>query len=298
MTLTRRALASFSLWWATQTNSRAGPPPDPLAYLTDPAFQPHDGPRGKVEQFVFDRSVIYPGYRHACAVYLPNQRFVSHAPALMVFQDGPHFVGANGVWRTPDVLDNLIAAGAVPPMIGVFVSPGFDTRLVHGSRAAHDSVTLERSVEYDTLSTVYSDFLLNEILPLAAGYGTWTDDPDQHGIGGHSSGAICAFTVAWNRPDKFRKVYSANGSFTNIRGGGKYPEIVAAGPKRPLRVYQWSDTHDMSRPDWGDWATANKAMAAALEAAGYDHEFEFGEGSHNPIYAAARFPAALKWLWR
>jgi enterochelin esterase family protein len=298
MTLTRRVVTSLALWLATQRRGRAAPPPEALAYLADPVFQPHDGPRGKVEHFVFDASRIFAGYRHWCAIYLPNRQFVSRAPALMVFQDGPHFAGATGDWRTPYVLDNLIASGAVPPMVGVFVSAGFVPGLPRGSREAHDSVTRERSVEYDTLSNAYGDFLLNELLPLAAGYGTWSDDPELHGIGGHSSGAICAFTVAWNRPDRFRKVYSANGSFTNIRGGGKYPDIVARGPKRPLRVYQWSDTHDMSRPDWGDWASANKAMAAALEAAGYDHKFEFGEGTHNPIYAAARFPEALKWLWR
>jgi enterochelin esterase family protein len=296
--ITRRALGWLSAGLATARRGRAEVPPEAKAYLADPVFQPHAGPRGKVERFFIDESSLYPGYRHWCAVYRPDPQVISREPALMVFQDGQSFAAAKGPWRTPDVLDNLIASGTLPPMIAVFVSPGFNPNLVAGSKPARDTANHQRSVEYDTLSTAYSDFLMNEVLPRAAAYGKWSSDPNLHGIGGHSSGAICAFTVAWHRPDMFRKVYSANGSFTNIRGGDKYPTIVAATPKRPLRVYQWSDTNDMSRPDWGDWASANKAMAAALSAAGYDHRFDFGEGSHNPVYAAARFPGALKWLWR
>ncbi len=41
-----------------------------------------------------------------------------------------------------------------------------------------------------------------------------TDDPEGRGICGSSSGGICAFNAAWQRPDQFRKVYSTIGSFT------------------------------------------------------------------------------------
>jgi enterochelin esterase family protein len=267
---------------------------NPKAYLAGADFQPFAGPTGTMREFMLEESRIFPGYRHWWGIYTPAPAFTTKPPALMVLQDGPAFSNREGPWRVPDVLDHMIARREVPPMVVVFVAPGT-------LQARPDQIkprASDRSLEYDTLSTRYADFLLQEILPLAQAIATWRDDPDDHAIGGHSSGAICAFTVAWNRPDKFRKVYSANGSFTNIRGGDAYPGLVRTQPKRPLRVYQWSDTHDMSRPDWGDWATANHAMAAALDAAGYDHLFEFGEGTHNPIYAAARFQGALRWLWR
>jgi enterochelin esterase family protein len=274
--------------------SHAGPQVYNDPYTTTPDFQPFDGPRGTLRASVFNTSRIYPGLHHWWGIYTPAQAFTSGPPALMVFQDGLEFTYPNGPWRTPLVLDNLIAQKAIPPMVAVFVAAG---RPLNGVGTFQSNLD-QRSVEYDTLSPLYAEFLFTEIQPMAAAHASWTDDPDQHAIGGHSSGAICAFTVAWNHPDKFRKVFSANGSFTNIRGGNAYPGIVRAGPKRPLRIYMWSDTHDMSRPEYGDWATANKAMAAALKESGYDIRFDFGEGSHNPRFAAPHFPDAMKWLWR
>jgi enterochelin esterase family protein len=261
------------------------------AYLDRPEFRPHDGPRGIFKSFVIEDCRAFPGTRHWCGVYAPHPDIAAgKATGLMVLQDGPKFAGADGAWRTPNVLDTLIGAGTIPPIAGVFVSPGF--------RADGTGKAEQRSLEYDTLSAAYSDFLIDEVLPRAALHASWSRDPDLHAIGGWSSGAICGFTVAWQRPDAFRKIYSANGSFTNIRGGGAYPRIVLDGPKRPLRVYLCSTTHDLSRPDWGDWPSANKAMAAALEQAGYDTRFDFGDGTHEPAYAASRFPEALNWLWR
>jgi len=279
---------------ATLASARAAPQLYNDPYATTPDFQPYDGPRGAFRPAVFTQSRIYPDLRHWWAIYTPAQAFVSGPPALMVFQDGLEFTYPNGPWRTRNVLDNLIAQKIIPPMVAVFVAAG---KPLGGTGDAAANMT-QRSVEYDTLSPLYGRFLFEEILPLAATHATWSADPQMHAIGGHSSGAICAFTVAWNNPNKFRKVFSANGSFTNIRGGNAYPGIVRHGPKRPLRIYMWSDTHDMSRPDWGDWATANKAMAAALQEGGYDLRFDFGEGTHNPRYAAPHFPEALRWLWR
>jgi enterochelin esterase family protein len=62
-------------------------------------------------------------------------------------------------------------------------------------------------------------------------------DPDRHGIGGASSGAIAAFTVAWQRPNDFRKVLSIVGSFVNLRGGDAYADIARASERKPIRVF-------------------------------------------------------------
>jgi enterochelin esterase-like enzyme len=263
-----------------------------ISYLDNHDFRRSSGPKGTLRSFRLDTSAMFTGYRHWWAVYTPAQELTWRRPALMVFQDGTLFARLDGPWRTPIVLDNLIARRQIPPMVAVFVGAGADPDPAHPT--AYKS---NRSVEYDMLGPKYCDFLLREILPLAQSYAIWSEDPNDHGIGGHSSGAICAFTAAWNRPDQFRKVYSANGSFTHIRGGDAYPAIIREQPKRPLRIYQWSDTHDLSTPAWGDWVSANRLMTDALDAAGYDHQFDFGEGTHDPRYAAAHFPKALRWLW-
>jgi enterochelin esterase family protein len=291
--LTRRGIIGAALGGLLSSTRGFTSDASKTRYLRGPDFQPHAGPRGTFSQYTFEDSKIFPGFRHWWGLYLPNPAFMTKPPALMVFQDGMSFSAPTGPWRTIDIFDDLISGGVLPPLVGLFISPGF----VPNDPTAKARSGQERSFEYDTLSNAYSDFLFHEILPRAAQYVKWSDDPEMHAIGGHSSGAICAFTVAFNHPDKFRKVYSANGSFTNIRGGDKYPEIVRTSPKRPLKVYMWSDTNDMSTPAWGNWAAANKIMAKALAEAGYVHKFEFGEGTHDPAYAAARFPAALKWLW-
>ena len=268
--------------------------PPPNGYLNGGDFAPFQGPSGTFQMSVLWDSQIYPGFFHWWGVYQPASAFTgSGKPALMVFQDGSMFVNPGGPWRTRWVLDNLIAQRAIPPMVAVFIAPG---RPLGATQPGF--MTAERSLEYDSLSPRYSQFLLNEILPRARALATWTDDPAMHGIGGHSSGGSCAFTVAWLRPDLFRKVYSANGSFTNIRGADVYPSLVLKSPRRPIRVYQWSDVNDMRNRQYGDWASANRAMAAALQTAGYDHRFDFGAGTHNPAFAAAHFADALKWLWR
>lgn len=49
---------------------------------------------------------------------------------------------------------------------------------------------------------------------------------------------------------------------------------------------------------WGSWSEANKAMAAALDQKGYDHQFVFGHDVHCGLYGALILPDAMRWLWR
>jgi enterochelin esterase-like enzyme len=155
-----------------------------------------------------------------------------------------------------------------------------------------------RSVEYDTLDSRYATFLLTEILPEVRRFVSITDNPEGRGIAGFSSGGICAFTVAWQRPDQFRKVLSANGSFTNIRGGNIYPDLVRQSDRKPIRVFLQSGEHDAVNPLWGSWPEANKRMAAALDEKSYDTQFVFGLGTHNPAHASSIFPDTMRWVWR
>ena len=250
-------------------------------------------PKGKFRAFRLHASQVFPGYNHWWAIYSPPTLSSARPPSLMVFQDGISFCRPGNPYQTLSVLDSLTALQKIPQMVAVFVQPGI---VLDPSQAA--GYRSDRSFEYDSLGPRYSEFLLKEILPLARLQASWSDDPNDHGIAGHSSGAIAAFTVAWNRPDQFRKVYSANGSFTNIRGGNTYPSLIREQHKRPLRIYLWTDTHDLSRPGWGNWTVANQKLADALSASSYDYWFDFGEGTHDPKYAARHFPEALRWLWR
>ena len=130
-------------------------------------------------------------------------------------------------------------------------------------------------------------------------------DPERHGIGGSSSGAIAAFTVAWERPNHFRKVLSNVGSFTNIRGGHAYPDIIRKSEKKPLRVFLWTGattiagsardgTYDQTR----DWFYQNVRMQQALTEKGYDVNYSWGIQRHGQKMVRTVFPEMMRWLWR
>ena len=235
----------------------------------------------------------------------------------MVFQDGHAYVNDEkwADFRTPTVFDNLIHKGEMPPTIGVFVDPGiFDRQLEDGEMPAkrgwNNPRPGNRANEYDVLSDAYVNFLLTEILPdvekqLAASRKerggkpiTISTDPKMRAICGSSSGGICAFTVAWERPDEFGKVISHIGSFTNIRGGHVYPALVRAEKEpRPIRVALQDGSGDLNN-DYGNWWLANQQMASSMEYRKWDVKTWWGEGGHNGQDAGRVFPDELKWLWR
>ena len=127
-----------------------------------------------------------------------------------------------------------------------------------------------------------------------------TRGADGRAIGGASSGAICAFTVAWERPNEFRKVISLIGSFTNLRGGHVYPDRVRKLDRKPIRIFIQDGSHDNRRPrdPTRDWHLQNQAMVAALKEKGYDMTYVFGEGGHSDDHGGAILPDILRWIWR
>ena len=267
---------------------------------TRPKWEPHPDaiaqdnvPKGTVEQMGSWESKIFPGTTRDWAVYVPAQYKADEPAALMVFQDGERMRDINGRWRIPTVFDNLIARGDMPPTIAVFLNPGHD-RSKKTKKGKHSN----RGFEYDSLGARYVRFLLNEIIPEVSKRYTISDDPDMHAIGGSSSGAICAFTAAWERTGYFRKVFSSVGSFTNLRGGNFYPAQVRKTEPKPIRVYMADTSGDVDNA-FGSWPWSNQRMASALKYMGYDVRFDWAEGyAHNADFGSARFPDAMKWLWR
>jgi enterochelin esterase-like enzyme len=269
------------------------PSPDDQ-YVPGPDSKPQEGvPKGTVTKYEWNDSNVYPGTRRNYWVYVPAQYDGTTPACVYVSQDGIQY-------SAPVVFDNLIAKKQMPVTIGIFINPGVFPPKPGDPEKKPDgkpNTRSNRSVEYDTLSDAYAKFLLDEILPEVAKKYKLTDNPDGRCIAGASSGGICAFTVAWQRPDAFRKVFTNVGSFTNIRGGNVYPDLVRKADKKPIRVFQQDGANDLDNR-FGNWPAANKAMAAALDEKGYDHQFVFGEGVHSSKHATAIFPDAMRWMWR
>jgi enterochelin esterase family protein len=274
------------------------PPPDP-DFPLGPDSHPKDGvPQGIITRHDF-RSDIFKGTLRQYYLYLPANYTKETEAALMVFQDGHAYVQQDGQFRVPTVFDNLIHSGEMPPTVGVFVNPGWFTDKIEGRQAwkAPEGVQTDRSVEYDTLSDAYVRMLDEELLPEIEKTATLSKDPTMRAICGMSSGGICAFTAAWQRPQSFAKVVSHIGSFTNIRGGDAYPGIIRKTEKKPLRIFLQDGSNDLNNRH-GNWWLGNLQMESALEFMDYDLKTAWGEGSHDGKHGGAIFPDTMRWLWR
>jgi enterochelin esterase family protein len=249
-------------------------------------------PEGTVTKKRWVSEKIFPGTERDFWVYVPQQYKGTEPAALLVLQDGGAYVDPQGQFRTTIVLDNLIHQGAIPVTIAVFINPGQIPATAEGQKPRAN-----RSFEYDTLSDQYARFLLEELLPEVGRELKLTADPVHRVIGGISSGAICAFTAAWERPDAFGKVLSHVGSYTNIRGGHVYPSLIRKTERKPIRIFLQEGSNDLDNLH-GSWPLANQEMAAAFKFAGYDYRFEYGDGGHNGKHGGALMPESLRWLWR
>jgi enterochelin esterase family protein len=267
-------------------------------------------PKGKVTTYTLEDSKTFPGYSRRWSLYIPAQYDGKKPAALMVFQDGGGYVNLKGSWRVPTVFDNLIDAKQMPVTIALFIDPGFspDKNNPNGKDAKGKPLgKSNRSFEYDSVTDKYVTFLLEEMIPLAESKGVViSKDPLHRGIAGSSSGGICAFNAAWQRPDAFSKVFTTIGSFTNIRGviskgkevgGNVFPDLVMKEDKKNIRIFSQDGSHDLTN-EFGVWPEANQKMADAWKAKGYDYQFVLGEGTHNPRHGGMLFPEAMKWLWR
>lgn len=286
----------FILLLATVTGTSAQEPRVELRYPYGSDSLRHDNvPRGSLSTHHWFESKVFPGTKRRYYVYTPKQYVVSQPAALMVFQDGHTYVSEDGDFRVPTVFDNLIHKGDMPVTIGVFVDPGHkkNTLPAQGWKPTPEN----RSYEYDTLSSDYAEFLLTEILPEVAENRNIMTDPEGRAICGISSGGICAFTVAWERPDQFRKVLSHVGSFVNIRHGDTYPGTIRKTQNKPLRIFLQDGSNDLDNRH-GNWPLGNKQMAGALAFRNYDFKFVYGDGAHNGNHGGAILPESLRWLWR
>jgi enterochelin esterase family protein len=277
-----------------------------LYYKLAPDAVVQDGvPKGEIRGPFTLTSQAYPGTQHTYWVYVPAQYDPGTPASLMIYNDGQAFKAPEGDVRAPAVMDNLIYRREIPVMIAVFVNPGRRTDQPEPVLNNWGDRDTNRPTEYNTLDDKYARVIVDELLPVLYKEYNISKDPERHGIGGSSSGAIAAFTVAWERPDHFRKVLSNVGSFTNLRGGHVYPDIIRKSDKKPLRVFlvdgrndnrglKADGTYDQTR----DWFYQNVRMQQALTEKGYDVNYSWGIQKHGQKMLQTVFPEMMRWLWR
>jgi hypothetical protein len=277
-----------------------------------------DTPKGRLEGPFLFRSRIIANTVRKYWVFVPAQYTPEKPASVLVFQDGQRATNPEGSLRVPTVLENLIHRGQIPVTVGIFITPG------HTGEKYPEDLGMKnpdhRAEEYDALDDTYARFLVEEMLPEVGKKYRLSSDPEQRAIGGTSSGAICAFTVAWHRPDAFRKVISLIGSYTSIGykpaqggkplvpGGDLYPGLIRKSPIRPMKIFLQDGSNDLDN-EHGNWFLANQQMLSALEWANAEAERKqapgpryvvrhvWGDGAHSDQHGGAILPDILRWLW-
>lgn len=282
-----------------------------------PDHHPQKGvPKGRLEgPFEFYSTIIENTVRRYW-VFIPAQYTSAKAASVLVFQDGQRATNPKGSTRIQQVMENLIASGDMPVTIGIFITPGNSSNKYPNDLGMGNPD--HRAQEYDDMSDRYARFLIDEMLPEVGKKYNLSTDPEQRAIGGTSSGAIAAFTVAWHRPNAFRKVYSAIGSYVSIGfhpeqspiklGGQDYPALIRRGAIRPMRIFVQDGINDLDN-EWGNWFLSNQQMVSAMRYANriadknkqtgprYEVTTVWTDGVHSDKHPGALLPEALRWLW-
>ena len=299
----RNALCCLAAMVAVAAAQEANP--DAYYKLGPDSLEQEGVPKGAIRGPFTLPSQAYPGTQHTYWVYVPAQ-YDSSAPAsLMIFNDGQAFMAPEGDMRAQNVMDNLIWRRELPVMIGVFINPGRRPDQPEPNLREWGDRTTNRPTEYNTLDDKYARVICDELMPVLVKEYNIAKDPERHGIGGSSSGAIAAFTVAWERPNQFRKVLSSVGSFVNLRGGDAYPDIIRKSEKKPIRVFLQDGRNDNRGAGRGgayderrDWFLQNVRMMQALTEKGYDVNYAWGMNRHGQKMSGAILPSMMRWLWR
>ena len=302
-------------------------------YVAAPETKPMDGvAEGRLEQFVMESKdckrfnpgiarkefgVVDPNnpktlivqtheidYRRTITVYVPAGYTPGKEAPVLVTHDGPP-------QGKPDrnlvrILDNLIAQKRIPSLVAVMIQNG------GGDAQGH-----ERGREYDTLSPLFAEFIEEEVFPLVEkNCGVkLTKDPEARATMGSSSGAAAAFTMAWYRPDLFRRVISLSGTFVNQQwpfnpetpdgAWGYHTTLIPNSASKPIRIWMCVGDRDNFNPNvmrdgMHDWVEANHRMAKVLREKGYRYQYLFCQNSGHGVGNARPqlLPQALEWVWK
>ena len=267
---------------------------------------PENIPRGTVTMFTMrsEETRMFPGvagpYTRNVWVYVPAGYVPGTILPLMIDHDGR----ADAVIQSQliVVMDNLIAQKRLPMMAGVFIANGGDLR------------PSERSLEYDTVSGKYAEFIEHEVLPLAekTAHVTFTKDPDLRGVIGQSSGSAAALAMAWFHPDWYHRVISYSGTFVNIQNNAEFPRgawayhetLIPNTARKPLRIWLEVGSRDngfrSAEDTYRNWPLANNRMAEALKANGYAYQYVWAQDAGHVERGVERqtLEEAMEWVWK
>lgn len=296
------AIAAASVFAQPQDQ---GPNTDAFYRLGPDSLAQEGVPKGQIKGPFTLPSEAYPGTQHTYWVYVPAQYDPAKPASLMIYNDGQAFMAPEGDVRAQNVMDNLIYRREIPVMIGVFINPGRRPDQPEPHPKNWGDRDTNRPAEYNSLDDKYARVIVDELMPVLFKEYNISKDPEQHGIGGASSGAIAAFTVAWQRPDHFRKVLSIVGSFVNLRGGHEYADIVRKSEKKPIRIFLQDGRNDSrgqrrdgTYDEKRDWFFQNVRLMKALTDKGYEVNYSWGIGKHGQKQGGAMTPEMMRWLWR
>ncbi len=271
-----------------------------------PVLTVPDGvPRGKVTTFTMkaDDSKLYPGsFTRDVWVYVPAGYVEGTVLPLMINHDGA--TTSNMQATLIAVLDTLIAEKRLPAMAAVFIANG----------SAGGGPRGQRSLEYDTVSGKFAEFIEAEVLPMAEKSANvkLTKDPDGRGVLGASSGGAAALSMAWFHPELYHRVISYSGTFVALarsdtapHGAWEYHEnFIPKTDKKPIRIWLEVGSRDNGATSAAEgmrnWCLANNRMADVLKDKGYDYQYLWAEWAGHVEKGLVRqtLGEAMEWVWK
>ena len=266
------------------------------AYAPAKNLLPQAGvPNGVMFTFQMKHSKIFPGTVRTIQVYIPAEYKAQKPACVFVHLD------TFGKWSFT-TFNNLIYKKQIPITIGIGLPGGLTP-----SVPTNNNGRFERSYEFDALNDNLGRFLIQEVLPAVARHRTpsglpilLSNNPNDRCLWGGSSGGTCAFTVAFDNPDYFRRVIIYNGTFVGFRGADGYPTLVRKSAPEPLRIFMGDGCNDEYWPgaEMGNWWLNTRAMESALVFSGCHVRHVWGYTSHQGSMAVMSYPEALRWVWQ
>ena len=242
-------------------------------------------PTGVVENLEVESRTL--GNKRTVRVYLPpGYRRGGSDYGLLLAYDGNQYTIAV---PTPMILDNMIAAKAIPPVVAVFMeSP-------------------DRDVEFPP-NDDFQKFVGTELVPQIRAHYRISQDPSRSAVLGSSYGGLAAVYTGLLHPELFGNVISQSGSFawappakdapppaqappafraTNADSGYLIKRVAEA-PREKLRLYL-----DAGLWEGGGMLSSNRLMRAVLVGKGYDVTYREEPGTHSSYYWMLRLPDGL-----
>jgi enterochelin esterase family protein len=251
------------------------------AATISPYLRKHDEtPAGRVETLPIESKILHNS--RVLRVYLPPDYATGKASyGLLLAYDGNQYTEAV---PTPTILDNMIAARVIPPVVAVFLeSP-------------------DRDVEFPPNDS-FQQFIATELLPLLRTHYRISRDPRRNAVLGSSYGGLAATYTAFTHPNLFGNVISQSGTYgwfptssdqvSQIRGvepnSGWLIERLAEAPRKQIRFYF----------DAGIWEGnillfSNRMLRSVLAGKGYDVVYNESDGTHSSYYWMLRLPDGLQ----